>query len=103
MLVYADGSISGSIGGGEMEARVVREAMDVLAERRPRRLSYSLLDPRSGDPGVCGGEVELLGGRIGSAFCSPVSRAASNPSPISTPLVALMLIIAPARSASSLP
>ena len=59
MLVYADGSISGSIGGGEMEARVVREAMDVLTERRPRRLSYSLLDPRSGDPGVCGGEVEL--------------------------------------------
>ena len=59
MLVYADGSTSGSVGGGEMEARVVREAMDVLAERRPRRLSYSLLDPRTGDPGVCGGEVEL--------------------------------------------
>lgn len=59
MLVYADGSTSGSIGGGEMEARVIREAMDVIAERRPRRLSYSLLDPRTGDPGVCGGEVEL--------------------------------------------
>lgn len=59
MLVYADGSISGSVGGGEMEARVVREALDVLAERRPRRLSYSLLDPRTGDPGVCGGDVEL--------------------------------------------
>lgn len=59
MLVYADGSISGSVGGGEMEARVIGEAIDVLAERRPRRLSFSLLDPRTGDPGVCGGEVEL--------------------------------------------
>ncbi len=59
MLVFADGSTSGSIGGGEMEARVIAEALDVLVERRPRRLSYSLLDPRTGDPGVCGGEVEL--------------------------------------------
>ena len=59
MLVYPDGATSGTVGGGEMEARVVTEALDALAARRPRRLSYSLLDPRSGDPGVCGGEVEL--------------------------------------------
>ena len=36
MLVYGDGRISGSIGGGEMEARVVAEALGALAERRPR-------------------------------------------------------------------
>ena len=59
MLVYGDGSISGTIGGGEMEARVVAESLAALAERQPRRLTYSLLDPASGDPGVCGGEVEL--------------------------------------------
>lgn len=59
MLVYPTGATSGSIGGGEMEARVVREAQDVLAERRTRRLTYSLLDPGIGDPGVCGGEVEI--------------------------------------------
>ncbi len=59
MLVFGDGATLGSIGGGEMEARVISEALDALAERRPRRLSYALLDPRSGDPGVCGGEVEL--------------------------------------------
>ena len=45
----------------------------------------------------------LLPGRIGSAFCSPEKRAAAKPAPISTALTALMLIIAPARSASSLP
>ena len=48
-------------------------------------------------------QVVLVGaGRIGSAFSSPVNRAAANPSPISTPLTALMLIIALASSLSSL-
>lgn len=59
MLVFADGEIAGSIGGGEMEARVVREALDTLVDGGTRRLTYMLLDPATGDPGVCGGEVEL--------------------------------------------
>ena len=59
MLVYADGATSGTIGGGEMEARVVAEALDAMSDRRPRRLTYALVDPSAGDPGVCGGEVEL--------------------------------------------
>lgn len=59
MLVYADASTSGTIGGGEMEARVIAEALEALTERRPRRLSYALVDPGAGDPGVCGGQVDL--------------------------------------------
>ncbi|MCP4958057.1 MAG: XdhC family protein, partial [Actinomycetia bacterium] len=59
MLIYADGHTSGTIGGGEMEARVRDEAAEILAEGRPRRISYGLVDPSAGDPGVCGGEVEL--------------------------------------------
>ncbi len=59
MLVYADGRISGTIGGGEMEHRVREAAAEVLAERRPRVISYSLLDPADGDAGVCGGVVEI--------------------------------------------
>ncbi len=60
MLVYPDGRIAGTIGGGEMESRVVAEALDALAVGSARRLTYSLLDPTTGDPGVCGGEVELF-------------------------------------------
>ncbi|MFV2039772.1 MAG: XdhC family protein, partial [Acidimicrobiales bacterium] len=60
MLVYADGHTSGTIGGGEMEARAVQEALAALAACRPRRLTYALVDPSTGDPGVCGGEVELF-------------------------------------------
>ena len=60
MLVFRDGSISGTVGGGEMEARVVDEAVAALADGRCRLLSYRLVDPGRGDPGVCGGDVQIF-------------------------------------------
>ena len=60
MLVYRDGAISGTVGGGEMEARVVAEAIAALADGRCRLLSYRLVDPVRGDPGVCGGDVQIF-------------------------------------------
>ena len=59
MLVYADSRMSGTVGGGEMESRVVDEATAALADGQPRVVPYSLVDPERGDPGVCGGEVEI--------------------------------------------
>ena len=59
MLVYASGATSGTIGGGEMEARVRAEAALAHLDGRPRLLRYDLVDPLQGDPGVCGGEVHL--------------------------------------------
>ncbi len=59
MVVWPDGRFSGSVGGGEMEARVIAEACLALADGRTRLLRYELLDPASGDPGVCGGEVAV--------------------------------------------
>jgi len=59
MLIFGDGRQSGSIGGGEMEARVVEEANAAFAGRRPRTLDFELVDPASGDPGVCGGTVTI--------------------------------------------
>ena len=60
MLVRQDGSIEGTIGGGEMEARVVQAALEALRDGTPRLVRYSLVDPGAGDPGVCGGEVEVF-------------------------------------------
>ena len=60
MLVFRDGAISGTVGGGEMEARVVAEAVAALADGRCRLLSYRLVDPVRGDPGVCGGDVRIF-------------------------------------------
>lgn len=59
MLVYPDGRLSGTIGGGEMESRVRDEAAAALQDGQPRLIPYSLVDPDRGDPGVCGGEVEV--------------------------------------------
>jgi xanthine dehydrogenase accessory factor len=59
MLVYENGEISGTIGGGEMESRVIAAAQEALADGKPRSLPYSLVDPKRGDPGVCGGEVQI--------------------------------------------
>jgi xanthine dehydrogenase accessory factor len=59
MLVYADGSIAGTVGGGELENRVIREAREVIQTGHPRLLEYSMTDPQRGDPGVCGGQLEV--------------------------------------------
>ena len=59
MLVYENGRISGTIGGGEMEARVVSEALEALQDQQPRLIPFNLVDPKKGDPGVCGGEMEI--------------------------------------------
>jgi xanthine dehydrogenase accessory factor len=59
MLVYEDGRISGTVGGGEIESRVIGEALHALQDHKPRVLPYSLVDPKRGDPGVCGGEMEI--------------------------------------------
>lgn len=59
MLVYRDGRTMGSIGGGEMESRVVEEAVEIFRDGMSRLLSYELVEPDRGDPGICGGEVNL--------------------------------------------
>jgi xanthine dehydrogenase accessory factor len=59
MLVYADGHILGTVGGGELENRVIKEALASFQDRKTKRLSYSMVDPQDGDPGVCGGSVEI--------------------------------------------
>jgi len=60
MLVYEDGRFVGTIGGGELEHRVLDEAMIAMYEGKPTKLNYSMTDPARGDPGVCGGQVEVF-------------------------------------------
>jgi len=60
MLVHPDGSIDGTIGGGEMESRVIQEALAALADEQCRTLEYSMTKPDRGDPGVCGGTMEIF-------------------------------------------
>ncbi len=59
MIVYADGNFTGTVGGGELEQRVLTEALEAIQTGKPRFLQYSMVDPKKGDPGVCGGELEV--------------------------------------------
>jgi xanthine dehydrogenase accessory factor len=60
ILVYPDGHFIGTVGGGEVEQRVIKEALTALDDGQPRKLHYNMVDPARGDPGTCGGQVEVF-------------------------------------------
>jgi xanthine dehydrogenase accessory factor len=59
MLVHEDGSTSGTIGGGKVEALVVTNALETITARETRLTTYTLQEPLRGDPGVCGGTMTI--------------------------------------------
>lgn len=83
MLIRTDGSIVGTVGGGGMESRVVQEGLAAIKDGETRLLSYSLNDIQDGDPGICGGTLQIFvepvgasptllvigGGHVGKALC----------------------------------
>ncbi len=60
MVVRPNGSIIGTIGGGEMEHRVIKSALGCLETGKATLLEYHLNDLEKGDPGVCGGQVTIF-------------------------------------------
>ncbi|MGB5169765.1 MAG: XdhC/CoxI family protein [Acidimicrobiia bacterium] len=59
MLVYGDGSTSGTVGGGQVEALICADALTALEEGTTRLKKYTLEDPERGDPGICGGTMTI--------------------------------------------
>lgn len=60
MIVYPNGEIMGTVGGGEMESRVITEALESIRQNESKNVEYSMVEPERGDPGVCGGQVEVF-------------------------------------------
>jgi len=61
MLVYADGRIVGTIGGGCVEAEMTWRARQAIDERRPQNASYDLTPDQAGEDGlVCGGRMQVF-------------------------------------------
>jgi xanthine dehydrogenase accessory factor len=60
MLIYADGQIVGTIGGGAMEARVIQTAQQVIQTLQTRLETYTLNSLDAGDPGICGGTARIF-------------------------------------------
>ena len=61
MLVRADGSALGTVGGGAVELEAARLAWDLCREGRSMTKTYRLTNTQAGDLGmVCGGEADIL-------------------------------------------
>jgi xanthine dehydrogenase accessory factor len=60
MLVRADGSFCGTIGGGCGEAEVIYEAMEAHRDGRPRLVQVDLTNPIDGEDKICGGVMDVF-------------------------------------------
>jgi xanthine dehydrogenase accessory factor len=61
MLIRDDGTIAGTIGGGCVEAEVWQVAREVIAQEKPRSLTFDLnQDPKYDTGLVCGGTLEIF-------------------------------------------
>jgi len=61
MVVYADGRIVGTIGGGCVEAEMTWRARQVIESRQAATASYDLTPDQAGEDGlVCGGRMQVF-------------------------------------------
>jgi xanthine dehydrogenase accessory factor len=61
MLIKHDGTITGSIGGGCIEAEVWQNAMKVILENTPKLLNYDLTGREDSPEGlICGGTMQIF-------------------------------------------
>jgi xanthine dehydrogenase accessory factor len=61
MVVYKDGSMKGTVGGGCLEADVWAEAKRVLRKGGASKMSFNLTEAEAGESGhICGGIVDVL-------------------------------------------
>jgi xanthine dehydrogenase accessory factor len=61
MVVYPDGRIVGTIGGGCVEAEMTWRARAVIENRRAQVASYELTPEQAGEDGlICGGRMEVF-------------------------------------------
>lgn len=64
LLLRADGSFCGTVGGGCGEAEVLEEALAALNDGRPRLVRVDLTNPIDGDDKICGGTMDVFVERI---------------------------------------
>lgn len=89
LAISGAGEIMGSVSGGCVEAAVIVEALDALADGQPRLLSFGVADETAFEVGLaCGGTIEVLVEPVGDELpCLPIevlrkivaARSARNP------------------------
>ena len=65
LVVDNDGNFVGSVSGGCIEGAVVREAIDAIADGRPRLLDFGVTNEQAWEVGLaCGGKVQVFVERV---------------------------------------
>ena len=64
MVVRADGTFCGTIGGGCGEAEVWQEAMNVIESGKPQLVLVDLTESPEGEDKICGGIMEVFVERV---------------------------------------
>ncbi|NJO32166.1 MAG: XdhC family protein [Rhodospirillales bacterium] len=68
MVVATDGRFEGSVSGGCVEGEVIAEAEDILAEGRPKTLTFGVADETAWQVGLpCGGQIKVFLERLDAA------------------------------------
>ena len=61
LVISADGAFAGSVSGGCVEAAVIAEALEAIADGKPRSLSFGVSDERAWEVGLaCGGTIRVF-------------------------------------------
>ncbi|MSP66810.1 MAG: XdhC family protein [Alphaproteobacteria bacterium] len=65
LAIKDDGAFIGSVSGGCIEGAVVREAIEVIGDGRPRLLEFGVTNEQAWDVGLaCGGTVRVFVERL---------------------------------------
>jgi xanthine dehydrogenase accessory factor len=76
MLIWPDGRVTGTIGGGSMEYQVIQDARQAVAEGKAGLFNYVFdASGRPGSVGLCGGSVDVFIDPQIEQFSEPASRA----------------------------
>lgn len=65
MIVDSEGRMLGSVSGGCVEGAVVREAMEIMEDGKPRLLDFGITNEQAWEVGLaCGGKLQIYVERV---------------------------------------
>jgi xanthine/CO dehydrogenase XdhC/CoxF family maturation factor len=65
LAVRKDGTFVGSVSGGCVEGAVIAEAMETIADGKPRKLAFGVSNEQAWEVGLaCGGQIEIYVERV---------------------------------------
>lgn len=65
LVVDGEGRMLGSVSGGCIEGAVVREALEIMADGKPRLLDFGITNEQAWEVGLaCGGKLQIYVERV---------------------------------------